>query len=185
MPPSLSTDVLGCDAADRLMSSRTITPAGCWEWSGARNGHGYGIIRIGGRAGWTERCHRVSYALFIGPVAPGVKVLHRCDNPPCFNPEHLFGGTPQDNTNDMLSKGRWRKPRPVRGERNAKAKLTEVAVGAAIDRLLRGDTRTAIAKDYGVTIGAISRIAVGKNWKHLTAGRGIVKSTRGVRRLHV
>jgi hypothetical protein len=126
--------------------------------------------------------HRAAFAIWNGPLEEGVKVLHRCDNPPCFNPDHLFAGTAQDNTDDMHAKSRWKQPCAPIGELNNLAVLKESDVLVVIERLLAGETRTKIANDYGVTIGAISRIAVGKNWKHLTAGRGIIKSTRGIKR---
>lgn len=180
----LTRELLGPSALARLMTRYTITEDGCWLWGGATNGAGYGILKIGGRAGWIERCHRIAYASLVAPVEPGVCVLHRCDVRACFNPTHLFLGTNADNTRDMIQKGRDRHGM-LRGEQGSNAKLTEGQVLESIDRLLRGDTRTAIAKDMGVTLGAISRIAVGSNWKHLTAGRGIEKSTRGVRRANV
>jgi hypothetical protein len=179
----LTADMFHVGIVARLMTYRTITDTGCWVWTRAVNDAGYGLIRTGGRPdGWTERVHRVAFALWVGPIECGVRVLHRCDNPPCFNPDHLFTGTAQDNTDDMLKKGRWRQPRTFIGEDGTNAKLRQADVEIVIERLLRGDTRTAIAQDFGVTIGAISRIAVGKNWKHLTVGRGIVKSTRGIKR---
>ena len=167
--------------AARLMRNRSISPAGCWVWTGAVNSYGYGIIKIGGRAGRVERCHRIAYSVFIGPIARGACALHRCDNPPCFSPDHLFSGTKADNTRDMIAKGRFRKGRPAIGELSGTAKLTEPQVLDAITRLLAGETRARIARSTGVTLAAISKIATGKNWKHLTAGRGITKSTRGTR----
>lgn len=172
------TDAAVVDLAVRLWSRRVLTPSGCWEWAGARNDYGYGLINIGR----TERVHRIAYVLRNGPIDKADRVLHRCDNPPCFNPSHLFKGTAQDNTDDMHAKGRWKKPRSPIGSLNNLAILNEADVLVIIERLLAGETRTRIALDYGVTIGAVSRIAVGKNWKHLTAGRGIVKSTRGIKR---
>jgi hypothetical protein len=71
----------------------------------------------------------------------------------------------------------------ARGEAVGTAKLTEADVITILERSRHGDTRAAIARDLNVTIGAISRIVLGKNWKHLTANNGIKKSTRGVRRV--
>lgn len=77
---------------------------GCWLWPGARNHGGYGVMRYRGK---TRRVHRVSAHLFLGFDLDGsVKVLHRCDNPSCFNPSHLFDGTQKDNIADARAKGR-------------------------------------------------------------------------------
>lgn len=82
-------------------------PNGCWEWGGWRHEHGYGRIRAvsTGKSKFL-RTHRVSWAIHNGPVPVGMDVLHRCDNPPCCNPAHLFLGTDADNMNDMAAKGR-------------------------------------------------------------------------------
>jgi hypothetical protein len=81
---------------------------GCWEWSGKVDKAGYGQFKIGGRNGKTNFAHRVSYTLFKGEIPDGMCVLHRCDNPPCVNPEHLWLGTKADNSRDAMAKGRLR-----------------------------------------------------------------------------
>lgn len=74
----------------------------CWEWTASKNKQGYGIF---GHQGQTWLAHRLSYKL-SNMLPDGVKVLHRCDNPPCVNPDHLFLGTQKDNIKDMAAKGR-------------------------------------------------------------------------------
>ena len=84
-------------------------PDGCWRWKGAKTVDGYGTFGGGGLP-FTARAHRVSWELFVGPIPEGAHVLHRCDNPGCVNPEHLWLGTAKDNSDDKYAKGRA-KPR--------------------------------------------------------------------------
>ena len=91
------------DLAERL-ASRVIKTTGCWQWLGATHA-GYGVFGFNRQM---MRAHRVSYELYVGPIPPGLSVLHRCDNPPCTNPDHLFVGTQLDNMRDMCAKGRAR-----------------------------------------------------------------------------
>ena len=84
---------------------------GCWVWTGYRQKFGHGAMGYrdpvrGGRSVKTILAHRYSWELVNGPVPEGLCVLHRCDNPPCVNPEHLFLGTRSDNGKDMWRKGR-------------------------------------------------------------------------------
>ena len=87
----------------RMFWARVIKSDGCWEWSGATNGHKYGRVMKGGR--WTG-AHRVSWVIHHGKIPDEALVLHRCDNPSCVNPAHLFLGTQEDNIRDMVRKGR-------------------------------------------------------------------------------
>ena len=78
----------------------------CWLWTAGTNGHGYGAFHPGpGRRGM-GKAHRISWTIANGPIPDGLGVLHRCDNPPCVNPAHLFLGTDQENHRDMDAKGR-------------------------------------------------------------------------------
>lgn len=78
----------------------------CWIWSAKTNHGGYGLITEAGAGSRTLSAHRVSYEINIGPIAEGLLVCHRCDNPPCVRPSHLFLGTNQDNIDDCIRKGR-------------------------------------------------------------------------------
>lgn len=80
---------------------------GCWEWTGARQRKGYGVLKVDGKA---IAMHRYSYELHCGPIPAGMMVCHACDNPCCVNPAHLFLGTPADNMTDKVSKGRAKGP---------------------------------------------------------------------------
>lgn len=86
----------------------------CWVFIGARDGCGYGVIRRADFNG--SRVHRYIYEKFVGPIPDGAQVLHRCDNPPCVRPSHLWIGTQQDNIRDMIVKGRLVPPPVVRRE---------------------------------------------------------------------
>ena len=81
-----------------------VTESGCWEWGGSRDGRGYGTVSVGSDG--HPYAHRFSYETFIGKIPDGHVICHRCDNPPCINPAHLFVGTQADNVQDMVSKGR-------------------------------------------------------------------------------
>lgn len=89
----------------RLLERVAFGVSECWHWRGVTNKFGYGRFSFAGR---TQVAHRLSYETFRGPIPEGMSVLHRCDNPSCINPEHLWLGTYSDNRRDCLSKGRWR-----------------------------------------------------------------------------
>lgn len=145
----------------------------CWEWTAGRNSHGYGAIRFMGRL---RGAHVVSWILHRGDVPSGMFVCHRCDNRACVNPDHLFLGTPKDNSQDMSKKGRGsdfpaRHPELYpRGERVNTAKLTAEQV-AEIRRLYgpRGQgglTQMQLAEAFGITQSQVSAIVRRKSWKH-------------------
>ena len=134
---------------------------GCWKWTGVKNPAGYGLINPGGRAPpWLA--HRVSWTIHVGPIPSGMCVLHRCDNPECTNPEHLFIGDYAANAADKVSKGRQH-----RGETSPSHKL--VASQVIFIRGMYADgqvTQQDLADAFGVQRTAISDIINRKQWRH-------------------
>lgn len=147
-----------------LFWSKVDKSGACWNWLGALTDFGHGQVRVAYRL---HRAHRVSWEMEHGPIAEGLCVLHRCDNPRCVRPSHLFLGTKRDNTADMMSKGRGRYVSHS-GEQNASSKLSAAQVREIRIRygLPRGRGRSgvvsqkALAIEFGVAqtlIGAIVR----------------------------
>jgi len=130
----------------------------CWVWTAVTDRRGYGLLH----GAPYRAAHRLSYLLAYGDPA-GLHVCHRCDNPRCVNPAHLFLGTDADNLGDMAAKGRslW-------GERNMHAKLTveqvlEIRRLAADGGLLHRE----IAARFGVTRVTVTDIHRRRSWRHL------------------
>ena len=132
-------------------------PNGCWVWIASRDGGGYGHLRIGDK---TVRAHRLSYEWANGPIPEGVCVLHHCDNPPCVNPAHLFGGSLAENAADKTRKGRNGVPE---GEAHPNAKLTNAE--AALIRETYGGRhgeKAALARRYKVSHRTIRNVIEGR-----------------------
>ncbi len=136
----------------------------CWLWAGARFQRGYGKIYSGGKSSRLIRAHRVAYELTYGSIPNQLHVLHKCDNPPCVNPRHLFLGTQLDNNRDRYLKGR---SRGAKGQSNCNAKLTDDDVRQIHRFVASGDGPTRIAKRYKVSRQLIWQISTGKIWGHV------------------
>lgn len=132
--------------------------ADCWEWKHSRDKYGYGMAYFNSRRNYT---HRIAFTLLVGPIPAGMLVCHKCDNPPCCNPAHLFVGTVKDNTLDRNAKGRA--PRQD-GERNGNAALGPSAVAKIRALAASGVKQTHIATMFGVSSQAVSLIVTGKRW---------------------
>lgn len=140
-------------------------PDECWPFLSAGKPSPYGrILQSGSKPPRYLLSHRVVWELTNGPIPKGMFVCHKCDNPCCCNPNHLFLGLPKENSADMARKGR-----APRGASNHKTKLTEDQV-RQIKVLLRATNWTTgeIGKMFGVTAGAIQSIVENKSWKYLT-----------------
>lgn len=133
----------------------------CWPWQGAKAAKGYGNFKL---RSWTSaKAPRVAYALYNNRSPGPLLVCHSCDNPPCVNPSHLFLGTVQDNSDDMVRKGRSAH-RDQRGALNGAAKLNEAQVATIRDLIRAGLNNKQIAGRYGVTHQLISKIRRGVAW---------------------
>lgn len=136
---------------------------GCWAWTGTADGSGRGRLNINVSY---KRCvpdlaARISWKISKGPIPDKLFVLHRCDNPNCVNPDHLFLGTQLDNIKDMVAKGRV-----ATGERRNSAKLTDEEV-CRIRSLYPSLSEPALARMFGVDNSTLHAIVSGKTWKHL------------------
>ena len=153
------------DWVDRFNAKWKLNKAnGCWEWFGAVADKGYGEIKIPK----TRRqipAHRLSYLIHRGEIPEGKCVLHRCDNPPCVNPEHLFVGTKLDNARDKVAKNRH-----CYGERHGGHKLTEAKARKILELLETGLSQMKIGEMMGVGQMQVSRIKRGIQWAHLQNG---------------
>lgn len=152
------------ETAQRFWSKVGLeTDTGCWLWTaGVRNG--YGKFRYKGAA---ALAHRVAWELTFGPIPAGAHVLHRCDTPPCVNPDHLFLGTHADNMADRDWKGRT-----LHGERHGSSKLTEEEALAIRSEYSAGNTTLKqLGRKYGISWSQVGHIVRGKNWAHLSRRR--------------
>ena len=133
--------------------------SGCWLWFGGYGQKGHGVFR--GHGGRQIQAHRFQWEFIFGSIPEGLWVLHKCDNPPCVNPEHLFLGTCQDNHDDMIRKGR--KVVPI-GEAHPKTQLTNQDV-----LNIRADTRAlaVIGAEYGFDKQHVWKIKKRWYWKHI------------------
>lgn len=123
----------------------------CWPWTGLINDKGYGLYG-------NDRAHRLVWKLFFGPIGNGLFICHRCDNPPCVNPLHLFLGTPAENSTDMVKKGRVDR---------SSAKIGVATLYEIRRRLATGESQYSIAKDFGVSRSAVEHIKLGTTWKNV------------------
>ena len=141
---------------NKLLERCIVSSQGCIEWAGYRTVDGYGHIKIKGKI-W--KTHRLSYTLFIGGIPEGKCVLHKCDNPACCNPNHLFLGDWNDNNKDRATKGR-----SAVGERSGRAKLTDYQVGQVRELYSTGEyTQVSLGYKYGVSSHQIGMIVHGKS----------------------
>lgn len=135
----------------------------CWSWMGAISSNGYGKFSCYVRGSfYCASAHRLAYQYLVGDIPFGMYVLHKCDNPGCVNPEHLFIGTPLDNMRDKVAKGRQQ-----RGSTHPNSKLTEEQVVDIRTRVACGENRKEIAKSYAIAKSTVDCISCRVSWKHV------------------
>jgi hypothetical protein len=135
----------------------------CWPWLGRRMvKEPYGVGVFFGKTHFLA--HRMSWILHFGPIPDGLLVCHRCDNPPCVNPQHFFLGDDAANSADRKRKGRGR---PAYGERSGTAKLVAANVIEIRRRRASGESTASIGRDFGVTNSMVSHICTRRAWRHI------------------
>lgn len=140
---------------------RVAGPDDCWNWMAGADKFGYGRFLFDGK---NRHAHRISWILTHGEITNGLCVLHKCDNPACVNPSHLWLGTVAENNLDCLKKGRNKQPK---WSKNGMAKLNEGQAREVKRRCLSGELRYKVAREFNISAVAASYIAIGKNWKGL------------------
>lgn len=136
-----------------------ISSPSCWLWISGTDSHGYGKIQYQCSS---HKAHRLAYQIYVGNIPDGLHVLHRCDNPRCVNPDHLFIGSHADNMKDKTTKGRAHGAHP--GSDHHKAKLTDCDV-----LKIRSDPRCnrLISEEYGICRQQVGDIKHRKYWSHI------------------
>lgn len=138
-------------------------PDECWPWIGSRLSAGYGGFRWG--RGQNDLAHRVAYEFAKGPLGD-LLVCHKCDNPPCCNPSHLFAGTQAENLADMDRKGRRSKTGSP-GEKHPKAIITEKDVLNIRRERAAGELLRVLAAKYKCSEATIDAVYYRRAWKHV------------------
>lgn len=149
--------------ASRFWSKVQKRDVGCWDWMACKNEFGYGCIGAGGDKGRPLKAHRVAWELLVGPIPPDTMVLHRCDNPGCVRPDHLFLGTQLENVRDCIEKGR-----SIRGSAHKRAKLTEGKVRIIRELYSTGKSLRELGDAFGVADTTIHKAVSRKTWAHVT-----------------
>lgn len=150
-----------CSVACKLRHGTKVTPTGCWVYEGPGSANGKWHVRVLFRDQWYS-AHRLGWELVNGPIPDGLLACHKCDNPRCVNPEHLFLGTHADNSADMARKGR-----ASRGEGRYNAVLTDDLVRKIRARFEKGESQASIKSDLGLEGYTVYRIVRRKSWKHV------------------
>ena len=142
--------------ATRFWLKVEIDPHGCWEWQGGKTHDGYGLFRIGGADGVMRGAHRVAVMLSAGSLSDAQVVRHDCDNPGCVRPDHLIVGSTLENNADAAAKGRYAR----RHNRLRRDEIGKIRAAATL-----GESKSSIARRFGVGRGAVTNLLLGKTYK--------------------
>ncbi len=149
------------NTAERFWSLVSGPPSSCWEWPRCKTSRGYGSFSWENEQ-WLS--HRLAYTLKYGRIPPGSVVRHKCDNPPCCNPEHLELGSMRDNMLDCVSRGR---KNAAKGNSLPVSKLTPQAVSSIRAARSAGASLRELATQHGVTPATIQKVWSRATWKHV------------------
>jgi hypothetical protein len=139
-----------------------LGPDDCWPWKASAYKSGHGEFFVSPERGKVP-AHTFARELATGiPCPAGREGCHRCDNPPCCNPAHVYYGTRQENVDDM-----WARGRSSHGSAHPMAKVTEPQVLAIRERFAAGEFETNLAREYGLSDSTVSNIVNGRIWKHV------------------
>ena len=158
MPPAITIT----ESMSARFWAKVAKSDGCWEWTSSKFPAGYGCFGIGGTC---TGAHRVAFVLSGGIIGPDDFICHRCDNRSCVRPDHLFAGSPSDNTQDCKSKGRLR---TAVGECAGNTILTPEQV---LEAFSSSETGKSLARRMGVNPVTVYDIRSGRTWSHLTGKR--------------
>ena len=146
---------------DRIRRRTQILPSGCWIYTGSIQKFGHGRIGTGNKE---LLVHRVAYENLVGPIPDGMDILHKCiGTPACWNPEHLYPGSNDDNIRDKIIQGRHV---PCPGSKNGNSKLTEEVV-AKIKSIPLSISSRIVSEIHGISSGVVRKIRQGKLWRHV------------------
>ncbi len=141
------------DPLDVRFWSKVEKTNDCWLWKGSR-ATSYGKLWLNGR---DQMAHRFAYSFLVGTIPPGQCVCHRCDEPLCVNPSHLFLGSKKDNSQDAVRKGRLHR-------NSGGPKLTNRKAEEIRQRHASGESKMSLSKRFGVHWKTIHEVVLGETW---------------------
>ena len=153
------------ETIQKLKENVIKTQNGCLEWQGLRFPSGYGRSTYGGK---NEYTHRLAYEIEFGKIPDGLWILHKCNNPPCINLDHLYAGTAKDNSRDSIISGTafFLHRKPLKGEENPRAKLKNEQVRQA-KILLQTLKPKKVSELTKISLKTIWSIKYGYSWKSI------------------
>lgn len=168
--------MLSMSGIEKRFLTRVLKTNDCWLWTGGCIPNGYGAFWFDGR---NHGAHRMAWLIWRGDIPKGMSICHKCDNPICVNPGHLFVGLPIENSADMVAKNRQargdKSPRRLHadsyealvGSNNNKAKLTEDQIPEIKRLVASGLSMSEVGRRFGVGNATISKAVAGHTWKHV------------------